>query len=114
MAWHFVDEATGDTRLVPDNWSTAKVKKVAKKANIKTTKKKVKQIRWTVVCLNTVLFDEWSPYKYFTIVPYFPFFRHGKTIGIVENLISSQDLLNKTSSQELHIVNTTANSGWKV
>lgn len=114
MAWHFVDEATGDTRLVPDNWTTAKVRKAAKKANIKTMKKKVEQIRWTVVCLSTVLFDEWSPYKYFTIVPYFPFFRHGRTIGIVENLISSQDLLNKTSSQELHIVNTTANSGWKV
>lgn len=114
MAWHFVDEATGDTRLVPDSWTTAKVKKVAKKANIKTMKKKVEQIRWTVVCLSTVLFDEWSPLKYFTVVPYFPFFRHGKTIGIVENLISSQDLLNKTSSQELHIVNTTANSGWKV
>lgn len=114
MAWHFVDEATGDMRMVPDNWSTAKVKKVAKKANIKTMKKKVEQIRWTVVCFNTVLFDAWSPYKFFTIIPYFPFFRHGKTIGIVENLLSSQDLLNKTSSQELHIVNTTANSGWKV
>ena len=114
MAWHFVDEATGDTRLVPDNWSTAKIKKVAKKAGIRVLRKKVEQIRWTVVSNNTKLFDDWSPYKYFTVVPYFPFFRSGKTVGIVENLISSQDLLNKTSSQELHIVNTTANSGWKV
>jgi len=32
----------------------------------------------------------------------------------VRNLISPQEQLNKISSQELHIVNTTANSGWIV
>jgi hypothetical protein len=31
---------------------------------------------------------------------------------MVTNLISPQEQLNKVSSQELHIVNTTANSGW--
>ena len=31
---------------------------------------------------------------------------------MVKNLISPQEQLNKISSQELHIVNTTANSGW--
>jgi len=61
-----------------------------------------------------VLHDDWSPYKHFTVVPYFPHFRYGKTIGIVENLLGPQEILNKVSSQELHIVNTTANSGWKV
>jgi len=114
MAWHFVDTATGDLRQVPDNWSSTKIKRVAKKAGIELIRKKVEQIRWTVVCLNTVLHDEWSPYKHFTVVPYFPFFRNGRTIGLVENLLSAQELLNKVSSQELHIVNTTANSGWKV
>jgi hypothetical protein len=48
------------------------------------------------------------------IVPYFPYFRYGNTIGLVENLLDPQELLNKSSSQELHIVNTTANSGYKV
>ena len=33
---------------------------------------------------------------------------------MVRNLISPQEQLNKISSQELHIVNTTANSGWIV
>src|SRR6185437_781403 len=50
----------------------------------------------------------------FTQVPFFPYFRRGRTMGIVENLLDPQELLNKTSSQELHIVNTTANSGWKI
>lgn len=113
-AWHFVDEVTGDLRPVPENWTSRKMRKVAQKAGVELVKKRIEQIRWTVVCYNTVLHDEWSPYKHFTVVPYFPFFRHGKTIGVVENLVSSQDLLNKTSSQELHIVNTTANSGWRI
>jgi hypothetical protein len=33
---------------------------------------------------------------------------------MVRNLISPQEQLNKITSQELHIVNTTANSGWIV
>ena len=33
---------------------------------------------------------------------------------MVRNLLSPQEQLNKISSQELHIVNTTANSGWMV
>jgi hypothetical protein len=61
-----------------------------------------------------VLHDETSPYKHLTIVPFFPFFRHGRTIGVVENLLGPQELLNKTTSQELHVINTTANSGWKI
>jgi hypothetical protein len=61
-----------------------------------------------------VLFDDWSPYKTFTLVPYFPYWRRGKPFGMVRNLISPQEQLNKISSQELHIVNTTANSGWVV
>jgi hypothetical protein len=33
---------------------------------------------------------------------------------MVRNLLSPQEQLNKVTSQELHIVNTTANSGWLV
>ena len=61
-----------------------------------------------------MLHDDWSPYEHFTLVPYFPYWRRGKPFGMVRNLISPQEQLNKISSQELHIVNTTANSGWIV
>jgi len=112
--WHFVDMVTGDTRAVPENWDEAKRTTVASTASLGLVKKLTEHIRWTVTADDQVLFDDWSPYKYYTIVPYFPFLRNGRTIGLVENLLSPQDQLNKVSSQELHIINTTANSGWKL
>ena len=112
---HLVDIATGDTRAVPTDWDEARLADhLAKNPNLTTTKKLIQRIRWTVVADNVVLHDDWSPYKHFTVVPYFPYFRRGRTIGLVENLLGPQELLNKVSSQELHVVNTTANSGWKV
>src|SRR5690606_20132118 len=47
-------------------------------------------------------------------VPYFPSFIDGVTMGAVSSLLDPQQLYNKVSSQELHIINTTANSGYKV
>lgn len=78
------------------------------------TRRMVKRIRWTVTTSDVVLHDDWSPYRSFTIIPYFPYFRRGKTRGMVDNAISPQELLNKTTSQYLHITNTSANSGWTV
>ena len=112
---HFVDITTGDMRLVPPEWELEQVQMhLQQNPNLTTTKKLVQRIRWTVVAADEVLHDDWSPYKHFTVVPYFPYFRRGRTVGLVENLLGPQELLNKVSSQELHIVNTTANSGWKV
>ena len=111
---HFVDLMTGDTRAVPEGWDKEKIGHVAQKYGLAITKRKVRRIRWTVTADNHVLHDDWSPYNHFTTVPYFPVFHKGKTIGLVENLISSQDFLNKMTSQELHVVNTTANSGWQM
>jgi len=113
---HFVDLRTGDMRQIPDSWDRERIALVIEKASgaIATTKKRIKRIRWTTTADDVVLHDDWSPYRHFTFVPYFPVFFNGRTIGAVENLIDPQELLNKTSSQELHVVNTTANSGWSV
>jgi hypothetical protein len=111
---HFVDPMTGDMRAVPAGWGPRKVAEVAQQAGLTVIPKLVKRIRWTVTADNYVLHDDWSPYEHFTVVPYFPYFRRGKTIGLVENLLGPQELLNKVSSQELHVINTTANSGWKI
>ncbi len=115
-AEHFVNVKTGDLRQVPSEWDRDRIAHYLSTAgqDISVVKKLIRRIRWTVTADNVVLHDDWSPYKHFTVVPYFPYFRYGKTIGLVENLIGSQELLNKTSSQELHVVNTTANSGWKL
>jgi hypothetical protein len=112
---HFVDIDTGDMRMVPSDWDQERIQQhLAQNPNLALTKKLIQRIRWTVVADNVVLHDDWSPYKHFTVVPYFPHFRRGRTVGLVENLIGPQELLNKVSSQELHVVNTSANSGWKV
>lgn len=115
-AEHFVNVRTGDLRQVPSEWDRDRIAFYLQNAgpDVSVVKKLVRRIRWTVTADNLVLHDDWSPYKHFTVVPYFPIFRYGKTVGLVENLIGSQELLNKTSSQELHVVNTTANSGWKL
>lgn len=116
MCKFFVDLKTGDMREVPYSWDRDRIAKTVEEAKggITVIKKQTRKIRWTVIADSVVLHDDWSPYKHFTVVPYFPFFRRGRTIGLVENLLGPQEILNKVSSQELHVVNTAANSGWKV
>lgn len=99
---------------VPDNISKRNAKKYASANNFEIVSRVSKRIRYTIISRDTTLHDDWSPYDHFTIVPYFPIFRRGITLGLVDNLTSNQDMMNKVYSQILHIVNTTANSGWIV
>lgn len=111
----FVDVRNGMKRDVPETWTAAQVQQMlAENPHLIVITEVAKRIRWTVTCDDFVLHDEWSPYKHFTVVPYFPVFRYGRTVGLIEGLLDPQELLNKTISQELHVVNTMANSGWKV
>ena len=110
----FIDPDTGDLSPVPMDWSEERRDEFAKRMNLFIHKKPSQRIRWTVTVDKVVLHDEWSPYESFTIVPFFPYFQRGRPFGAVENLVGSQDHLNKTTSQELHVINTTANSGWTV
>lgn len=110
----FVDPINGDSRDVPTGWSEAKARKFAKQYGLAIYSKMKRRVRWTVTCDKVVLHDDWSPYEDFTIIPYFAYFRRGRPFGMIRNLLSPQEQLNKIASQELHIVNTTANSGWVV
>ena len=109
---HFVDLATGDMRPVPSGWDNERIMEVLAYPNIVIVKKPIKEINWMVTVDRFVLFEAKGFYRGFTVVPFFPYFRRGRTLGAVEALISPQDMYNKVSSQELHVVNTTANSGW--
>lgn len=112
---HLVDISTGDIREIPEIWERNDTAMFLEQNPDFTTINRVSpRIRWTVGAGEEILHDEWSPYKHFTVVPFFPYFRRGTTIGVVENILSPQELLNKVSSQELHVINTTANSGWKI
>lgn len=108
----FVDPNTGDMAEVPSGWDDSKAKAFAQKMQLFMHKRPGRRVRWTVSADQVLLFDDWSIYRTFTVVPFFPYFRRGVAFGMVRNLVGPQDYLNKTRSQELHIVNTTANSGW--
>tara|TARA_R100000541_G_scaffold142_5_gene539 strand:+ start:4470 stop:6587 length:2118 start_codon:yes stop_codon:yes gene_type:complete len=110
----YVDPVTGDQRTIPYGWGKKKRENFADQFGLDIIQKKKRKVRWTVSADTVILFDDFSPYAHFTLVPYFPYFRRGKPFGMVRNLLSPQEQLNKITSQELHIVNTTANSGWIV
>lgn len=82
-------------------------------AGIPVMKRRMRRVRFQVAAPETTLFNEISPYDHMTIVPYFPVFRRGRTVGMVDSLVSTQEMLNKFVSQFAHIVNTSANSGWQ-
>ncbi|MCT6720617.1 genomic island protein [Acidovorax sp. K2F] len=78
------------------------------------TKRMRRRVKWVVTTFTATLHDQYSPYESFTVVPYFAYFRRGKTAGMVDNAIGPQEVLNKAVSQVVHIVNSSANSGWVV
>lgn len=102
----------GDVHVINER-NGAEIEKEIAAGGIKT-RRMVKRVRWTVTTRYVTLFDEISPYDRFTIVPFFPYFRRGKTIGMVDNAIDPQRILNKGLSQFVHILNSSANSGYTV
>lgn len=75
--------------------------------------KRVRRVKWMVCAPEVCLYDDFSPYDHFTIVPYFPYFDRGDTIGMIDNMESMAESLNKQFSQYEHIVNGSANGGWQ-
>lgn len=110
----FIDVNTGDQAEVPENWPREKISYAMTSLGLAVMRKKVKTVRWRVCANDKVLHDDDSPYKYFTIVPFFPFFTDGATLSLFEILKGPQDLLNKALSEEIHILTSVASSGWKL
>lgn len=103
---------TGDIKIVED-MTEEQVAQATAAGAIKARRMK-KRVKWLVTTYSATLFDQFSPYPSFTVVPYFAYFRRGQTGGLVDNAIGPQEALNKAVSQFVHIINTSANSGWKV
>jgi len=108
----FVDPPTGDMRRVPEGWEKDRIKAFAEQNDLTLMWKPERRIRITITADKTILHDGWSMFSRISVVPFFPYFRRGRPFGLVRNLVDPQDMLNKVTSQELHVVNTTANSGW--
>lgn len=103
---------TGDRKLA-DNLTPEVLAQQTSQGAV-MTKAMFRRVKWVASTCTEVLQDNWSPYDSFTIVPYFAFFRRGQTLGLVDNAIGPQQARNKALAQFVHIVNSSANSGWKV
>lgn len=104
---------TGDVRPLNGDETPEQLQQLMDAGNM-VIDRAVNRVRWTVTTRDALLFDKWSPYDRFTIVPFFPYFRRGQTRGMVDAAIGPQKILNKSISQTIHILNTTANSGYQV
>lgn len=102
---------TGDIRLVEG----APREKLAWLIDhgVQVMKRRIRRVRWRVCAPEVSVYNQLSPYEHMTIVPFFPYFRRGRTIGMIDNMVSPTDMLNKFVSQYAHIINGTANSGWQ-
>lgn len=120
-----VDLETGDREPIPDHYTQAQVQKILDWATYKYQQRgqlsplraelrRTRRVRWTTMVGDIVVFDGWSPYETFTLVPFFPYFRRGKTRGMVNDLLDPQREVNKRRSAEIDIVTRTANSGWLI
>jgi hypothetical protein len=75
--------------------------------------RRMRRVRWRVCAPDVCFIDRLSPYEHITAVPFFPYFRRGRTVGMVDNMTSPQDMLNKFISQYATVVNSSANGGWQ-
>lgn len=115
-AYTFVDDLTTDYEVVPSHQfkNEAEATAVAKKNNLSLYKTRTKQIRYIQFVGSIALECDWLPSKYYSKTPFFAYFSKGRTMGVMDNVISPQEQLNKAESQELHIVNSTSNGGWQM
>lgn len=119
----FIDLDTGAREPIPDSWDEKKIGRVLewtamkyramRQANpIRAVVRPMKRVRWTTMVGDLVVWDNWSPYESYTLSAFFPYFRRGKTSGMVEDLIDPQMEINKRRSSQIDAVTRTANSGW--
>lgn len=113
----FIDLETGDRKAVPDHWDEQKIAKVMHHAErlgnpLHVAWRMDKRIRWTTMIGDLIIYDNWSPYDTYTLVPFFPYFRRGQTRGMLDDLLDPQREKNKRRSAEIDIVGRTANTGW--
>jgi hypothetical protein len=115
----FVDLETGDKQAVPQEWLRnpqilEKILDYAQKIGnpVRIMNRPMKRVRHTTTCGDILLHDKWSMYEDYSIIGFFPYFRRGKTRGMIEDLIDPQREKNKKRSVMTDILNRNANSGW--
>jgi hypothetical protein len=114
-----IDLETGDKKVLPDDWGQDKIAKALFYANeivrqpCYVQRRVVERVHWTVMAGDLILYDAPSLYDGYTLSGYFPYFRRGMTIGMVDDLIDPQMEKNKRRSARVEMVSKSANGGWK-
>ena len=120
-----IDLDTGQKKIIPDQWKIDKVQRflawqedkyaaLGQTSPIRYDERLERRCRWTTIIGDFIVWDDWSPYQTFTLIPFFPYFRRGKTRGMVEDLIDPQKEVNKRRSSQIDQVTRTAHAGWIV
>ena len=96
MRAHFIDLETGDHQVIPDHWDRTKVEKVMAYARdqgnpLAVARRPHQRVRWVVMVGDLIVHDDWSPYETFSYIGYFPYFRRGKTRGMIDDLLDPRD-----------------------
>lgn len=102
---------TGDLEIVSDDAGPERLAKL-EGMGCQFMRRMQRRVRRTISTRDVTLSDGWSPLPFLSPVPFFPYFRRGKTRGMIDNAIGQQQAVNKSISQFVHILNSTANSGW--
>ena len=113
----FVDLETGDRSAIPDHFTPDRIQRIIQFAQAKgdpvvVEQRRARRLRWTHMVGDIVVYDQWSPYETYTLTPFFPYFRRGMTIGMIDDLLDPQDEINRRRSARLNIVGRSSNSGW--
>lgn len=120
---HIINLETGERQPIPAAWDAQRVAKVMQWAEMEYARrgqpsplriqmKPRLRVRWTTMVGDLIVYDDWSPYESYTKTGFFPWFRRGKTRGMVEDLIDPQQELNKRRSSRIDATVRTAHSGW--
>lgn len=112
-----VDVDTGDKVVLPDQWDDDRVRMMLQQMQGRNYRVTILPgvrwaWRWTVTCMDKVLWDDWSPYETPTIIGFFPYFRRGVTPSFCRDLIDPQNEVNKRRSALIHAIMVSANPGW--
>lgn len=120
---YLIDLETGSKEPIPDSFDDARVGKMmawlgeqywmkGKPNPWQMATLPGYKIRWTTMVGDILVYDNWSQYETYTLIPFFPYFRRGKTRGMVEDLIDPQKEINKRRNATIEIVTRTAHAGW--
>jgi hypothetical protein len=123
MQRNIVDLETGDREPIPTHFTPEQIQKLiqwcaeqyamrGQPCPLRVEWRPTKRVRWTTMIGDIIVYDDWSPYESYTLVPYFPYFRRGKTRGMVDDLVDPQREINKRRSSQIDTVTRVAHSGW--